>query len=158
MKNIPYISWQTGGPFNFSSEDCSNKNALNLPRRGTEAPAKRRATKAHGPEENPRCWWLPVEVGSWNSITYRVFLHPRWCRISAINCELLKKANPNSHPQEERKNLRFWHPERCDRRPFIMNLQWNIPMSPNEEHDLTNKHSSARGLSVLESTRRYWDH
>ena len=33
MKNIPYISWQTGGPFNFSSEDCIHF----LPRRGTEA-------------------------------------------------------------------------------------------------------------------------
>ena len=27
MKNIPYISWQTGGPFNFSSEDCIQKSA-----------------------------------------------------------------------------------------------------------------------------------
>ena len=35
------------------------------------------------------CWWIksckPVEVGSWNPIIYKVFLHPRWCRTSSIN-------------------------------------------------------------------------
>ena len=51
------------------------KNAL--PSKAWDWGARRRATKAHGPEENPRCWWLPVEADSWNSITYRVFLHPR---------------------------------------------------------------------------------